>query len=467
MMDLQWLSASEVMQGYLSRKFSPLEYINVLLQQIETYDPLLHVFINIDPDLLRLQARIAGEELDAGLIRGPLHGIPIAIKDIIDVAGVPTTCHSALLLNNVAKKDAAIITRLRQSGAIILGKVATWEFAIGGPSYDLPFPPANNPWKKGHQPGGSSSGCGAGLAAGLFPLAIGTDTGGSIRHPAASCGVVGLKPTYDLIPRDGVFPLSYTLDHTGPMARTVKDLALLLDVAACHGPNPSNAYRGTPYSDHLPGNIKGVRIGYIRNFHERDMPAHPEVADALESAVSALRDCGADIHDITVPPLQDFAAVNRIILHCEAWSIHRKWLCSRPELYGQKSRRRLISGAFLSGEQYVRAQRRRKQLIEAINSKFCDFDILLCSNAMDPAGPLNEISTASAVNARQSRTPFNVTGHPAISLMSGLSKDGLPLSLQLIGKPLGEKVLLRVAAAYEAATQFHMLHPSLSDEWQP
>ena len=216
MSELHWLSAAEAVRAFAARRLSPVELLTALLARIERLDPTLHAFTRLDADAAMDAARAAEAEIAAGRVRGPLHGVPVGVKDIIDVAGLPTTCHSKILLDNVAKADAVVISKLRQAGAIILGKLSTHEFAIGGPSFDLPFPPARNPWNADHHPGGSSSGSGAGVCAGLFPLALGSDTGGSVRNPASACGIVGLKPTYGLVSRRGVFPLSFTLDHVGP-----------------------------------------------------------------------------------------------------------------------------------------------------------------------------------------------------------------------------------------------------------
>ncbi len=227
-----WLSATEIGKAYADKSLSPVELVTALLGRIRALDPKLHAFIRLDADAAMDAARAAEQELAAGRPRGPLHGVPVGIKDIIDVAGLPTTAHSKILVNNIAKADAVVVEKLRAAGAIVMGKLSTHEFAIGGPSFDLPFPPARNPWNPDHHPGGSSSGSGSGLAAGLFPLALGTDTGGSVRNPASACGIVGLKPTYGLVSRRGVFPLSFTLDHVGPMTRSVADNALLLDAIA-------------------------------------------------------------------------------------------------------------------------------------------------------------------------------------------------------------------------------------------
>src|SRR5690348_15967174 len=242
-------------------------------------------------------ARAAEKELSAGRVRGPLHGIPVGIKDIIDVAGLPTTCHSKILVDNIAAADAVCVAKLRGAGAIVLGRLSTHEFAIGSPSFDLPWPPARNPWNPNHHPGGSSSGSGSGIAAGLFPLALGSDTGGSVRNPASACGIVGLKPTYGLVSRRGVFPLSFTLDHVGPLTRTVVDCALLLDAIAGHDPLDPGSAAAPPghYALGLERGIRGLRIGFIRHFHETDLPADPEVTAGLENVAATLHKLGADI----------------------------------------------------------------------------------------------------------------------------------------------------------------------------
>jgi len=223
MNDLHWLTAAETARAIAARKLSPVELMNALLERIGRLDRKLNVFIRLDADAAMDAAKAAEAESASGHRRGPLHGVPVGIKDIIDVAGLPTTCHSKLLIDNIASSDAVCVSRIRAAGAIVLGKLSTHEFAIGGPSFDLPWPPARNPWNINHHPGGSSSGSGSGLAAGLFPMALGSDTGGSVRNPASACGIVGLKPTYGLVSRRGVFPLSFSLNHVGPMTRTVAD----------------------------------------------------------------------------------------------------------------------------------------------------------------------------------------------------------------------------------------------------
>ena len=458
-----WLSATEIAQAYAAKTLSPVELVNALLARIEVLEPKLNAFIRLDAQAALQAAHQAESEIAAGRSRGPLHGVPIGIKDIIDVVGLPTTAHSKILVDNIARADAAVIQKLRQAGAIVMGKMSTHEFAIGGPSFDLPFPPARNPWNRDYHPGGSSSGSGAGLAAGLFPLALGTDTGGSIRNPASACGIVGLKPTYGLVSRRGVFPLSFTLDHVGPMTRTVADNALLLDVIAGHDPaDPGSAASSARGFGALLGRgVRDLRIGFVRHFHERDMPAHPEVAAALEDVARVLQAEGAQVRTVTLPALTEFSGINRVILCSEAWSIHQKWLRERPGDYGKLARRRLLPGAFMTAGDYVGAQRRRTELIAAVEDRLRDYDVLLCASAMDPSSRMDDPAETARTYPRQARSPFNVTGHPALAMMSGLSHAGLPMSVQFVGRYFDDATVLRVAAAYEKATGWHKKRPPI------
>jgi aspartyl-tRNA(Asn)/glutamyl-tRNA(Gln) amidotransferase subunit A len=256
--ELHWMTVGAAARAIAARELSPVELTKALLDRIERLNPRLNAFICVDGEAALQAARAAETEVAAGRLRGALHGVPVGIKDIINVAGLPTTCHSKILENNVGSADAVCVQKLRGAGAIVLGKLSTHEFAIGGPSFDLPWPPARNPWNIDHHPGGSSSGSGAGVAAGLFPMALGTDTGGSVRNPASACGIVGLKPTYGVVSRRGVFPLSFTLDHVGPMTRTVADNALMLEVIAGHDPvDPGSAV--APQRHYAAGLVRGVR----------------------------------------------------------------------------------------------------------------------------------------------------------------------------------------------------------------
>ena len=356
--ELHWLSVAEAAQAIADKELSPVELMKALLERVATLDPRLNAFIKLDAEAAMAAAKAAEAEAVAGRLRGPLHGVPVGIKDIINVAGLATTCHSKILDGNIAKADAVCVQKLRGAGAIVMGKLSTHEFAIGGPSFDLPWPPARNPWNTDHHPGGSSSGSGSGVAAGLFPMALGTDTGGSVRNPASCCGIVGLKPTYGLVSRRGVFPLSFTLDHIGPMTRTVADNALMLQAIAGHDaldPGSAASVNGH-YAANLDRGVRDLRIGFVRHFHEVDTPAEAEVTAALNHVARALQMEGAEVRDIRLPTLTEFGAVNRVILQSEAWAIHgpvaaraagrlRPALAPPPDGRRLHERRRLRAGA--------------------------------------------------------------------------------------------------------------------------
>ena len=442
-------TAADLIAGYAEGRLSPTGVVEDLLVHIAAHEPRIHAFTRLDAE----GARAAARRLEAEGPRGRLWGVPVGIKDIIDVQGLPTTCHSHVLVDNVATSDAECVARLRAEGAIILGKLSTHEFAIGGPSFDLPFPPARNPWNTMRHPGGSSSGSGAGLAAGFFPLALGTDTGGSVRNPATACGIVGLKPTYDLVSRRGVFPLAWSLDHVGSMARTATDAALLLD--ALHDPAqpPPNALAATGRD------IAGLRIGFVRHFHETDTLATPEVAAALDAAAAVLQGAGAVVRDVTLPPLGEFSAANRVILNAEAWSVHEPWLRDHPEKYGQLGRTRLMPGAFLSAGDMLRAMRRRGELVAAVAGALAEYDVLLCASSMEPACAIEDADEVARSYPRHARAPFNLTGHPAVALPCGLSSDRMPIGVQIAGRHFEDAIVLRVAAAFQRATHWHTLTP--------
>jgi len=425
-----------------ARRLSPVELLEDCLARIATLQPRLDAFIRMNLAEAAAAAREAEAEITRHGPRGPLHGIPVGLKDIIDLKGHPTTCHSKLRLDHMAAEDAAVVARLRAAGAVFPGKLATHEFAVGGPAFDLPFPPARNPWDRTRLPGGSSSGSGAAVAARMLPAALGTDTGGSVRHPASHCGIVGLKATYDLVPRAGVFPLAFSLDHVGPMTRTVRDAALMLNVMADGGQD---------YTRGLTDGVRGLRIGYVRHFHEVDQPASAEMAAALDEAARLLAAEGAIVTVVTLPSLDEFAAVNRTIMAAESSVIHEEWLKTRPQDYAAVTRRRLLPGMFLSAVDHMHAARRRTQLLARVNEVFAEVDLLLTASSMETACLIDDEAEVERSYPRHARTPFNVTGHPAITLMSGLSSAGLPLSLQLVARNHAEALLLRAAHGYERA----------------
>jgi aspartyl-tRNA(Asn)/glutamyl-tRNA(Gln) amidotransferase subunit A len=428
--------------GYRSGAFTPADVVDDVLARIGQLDPQLHAFLSVDADGARRHAQQLG---GASGLTGPLAGVPVAIKDIIDVAGVATTCHSAVMAGNIAQHDAEVVRRLREAGAIIVGKVATHEFALGGPSFDLPYPPARNPWNLAHHPGGSSSGSAASVAARMVPLAIGTDTAGSIRFPAGACGVFGLKPTFGAVSCEGVFPLAYSLDHVGPIAHSAEDLGIALEVMGVA--RKVAALAGEDAA--LP--LKGLRVGYIDHFHTRDLVAAPEVAQGLDSVAARLVQLGASVDTVELPPLQDFLGVNRVVMYSEAWSVHAPWLRTRAGQYGKACRRGLMAGAFITNEEYLRAQRFRRVLVEKIEQAFQEFDLLLAVNMHDTPSRIDDEDDLRRTVARQARAVFSLSGHPAISMPAGLSTAGLPLAVQLAAPWHHEHRLIDVARAFQTA----------------
>jgi aspartyl-tRNA(Asn)/glutamyl-tRNA(Gln) amidotransferase subunit A len=460
--DLAWLGLMDASELIRAKKLSPVEYTEAQLARIERIDPRWHAFIRTTPDIALAAAREAEAEIMAGRWKGPLHGVPFGLKDIIDLAGVPTTGHSKVLKNNIAKADAAVTARLRAAGGAPMGKLATHEFAIGGPSFDLPWPPAVNPWGGNHFPGGSSSGSGVALAAGMVPATLGTDTGGSVRNPASMCAIVGMKPTYGLVSRRGVLPLAYSLDHVGPMTRSVRDNAALLQLIAGHDPqDPASANVPVPdYSSGLAKGVEGLRVGLVRHFYAKDEIAHPNQAAAVDKAAEVFRGLGAEVHEITLAPSGDYALCCRLIIRCEAYAIHRRWLQERPEDYGALARERILQGATVSAADYIDALRMRGRLARQTLDAMAGIDVLLTVSSLDPPPRIDDAEACARIYPRQARQPFNVTGQPALAMPAGFTSDGLPLAIQLVGHPWAEATVYRAAHAYEQATGWGKLRPA-------
>jgi aspartyl-tRNA(Asn)/glutamyl-tRNA(Gln) amidotransferase subunit A len=463
MTDLAYLTLADAAARLRQKDLSPVEYTQALLERIDTYDPKFNAFLRQTPEFALQDAKRAEAEIQAGHWRGPLHGVPFGLKDIIDVEGLPTTGHSKILADNLARSDAFVTRRLKQAGGVLMGKLSTHEFAIGGPSFDLPWPPARNAWNRDYFPGGSSSGSGVGLAAGFFAAALGTDTGGSVRNPASMCGIVGMKATYGRVSRHGVLPLAYSLDHIGPMTRTVTDNAILLGLIAGHDPDdPGSARVGVPdFTADLDRGVSGLKIGVIRRFYTRDLEADAEMAQSIEDALSILADQGAVVQEIDPGPLDAYAAANRVILTSEAYAIHERWLQERPADYGDLARQRLLPGAFLRAVDYVHALRQRAVLTKTFNACLASVDVAITASSMDPACPIEDAELCEKIYGRQARAPFNLTGNPALALPTGFASTGLPLSMQIIGKPFDETMVYRVARAYERATNWIAQHPDL------
>jgi aspartyl-tRNA(Asn)/glutamyl-tRNA(Gln) amidotransferase subunit A len=455
--ELAYATIRELGAGYRARRFSPVEVTRAQLERIEKLDGGLHAFITLTPERALADARAAEQALARGDAR-PLLGVPIGHKDIYLTRGIRTTGGSALLADWVPDDDATCVRRWHDAGTIMLGKLITHEFAFGLQFPGHRFPAACNPWNPAHMPGGSSSGSGAALAAGLVHGATGSDTGGSIRGPASFCGIVGLKPTYGRCSRAGVLSLSWTLDHTGPMARTVEDCALLLQTLAGHD-SADPASSRAPVDDYvtgLGGGVRGVRIGVPRNYFFEGID--PEVERAFEAALGTLRALGAEVHDVQIPSL---AATHSflLIMLAEAWAYHERDLRAHPELYGDVLRERLLGGAVVTGGEYMQAQRIRSQIGAEVAAVLRDVDVLATPTTPKPATPFTLAFDPEFGFPRSNMPPFNITGSPALALPCGFSASGLPLSLQLAGRPFEEALVLRVGRAYEQATEWHTRRP--------
>lgn len=462
MSDLAWLSVAEAGRAFRKRELSPLDLTRHLLERIERFDPQCHAFIRVTRDAALEQAAAAEEEMAAGKFRGPMHGIPYALKDIVDVAGLPTTCHSKILADSTAAADAPLVARLKAAGAVLIGKTALHEFATGGPAFDLPWPPARNPWNLACTPGSSSSGSAAALAAGFAPAAIGTDTGGSIRNPATCCGLIGMKPTFGAVSRSGVFPLSFSLDHAGPMTRTVEDNAILLQAIAAHdAQDPASVAH--PAADFLSGlrrGVKGLRIGLIEHFYTEDIKADPQMVGAINAAVELLAGMGAVIEPVRLSPLAVWSACGRVLMQAEQYVIHEQWLRERPEDYCEISRSKLLAGAFLPARDYVKALQSRRVLCAEFSALMRDFDAVITLSGFELPPRFDDPAQVARAYERHARMPFNVTGTPALAVPTGFSAEGLPLGMQIAGRAFDEAMLYRIAHAYCDAAGWTSRHPA-------
>ncbi len=433
------------------------------LTRIAKIDPAIDSFITVTAARARADAARADADFAAGVDRGPMQGVPYALKDIYDTAGIRTTCHSKLRLDNVPATDSVVAAKFKAQGGVLLGKLATHEFALGGPSFDLPFPPARNPWNRDHIPGGSSSGSGAAVAAGLVRMAMGSDTGGSIRGPAAYCGTVGLKPTYGLVSRRGVFPLSTTLDHCGPLSWSVEDSAIALQVIAGYDAlDPASVDVPIPkYRAGLQDGVRGLRIGLPRHFYAKAEHVSPEVVAAIDRAAQILGELGATVEEVTLPEFDLFSICGRVIMLTEAYAIHEQDYQARPLDFGLLTYLRMTLGAFVTGADLHQAMRLRRELAVAVNTTLRRYDALITATALAPAPSFAESKPGTPAWAMQTM-PFNVTGNPAMSIPTGFSASGLPLSMQIVGRAFDEATVLRIGAAFEAATGLTAKRPALA-----
>ncbi len=463
MNELHYLTLADAAALIEKRKLSPVEYADALFRRIEALDPQLNAFITLTPLLARAQAAEAEREIAKGNYRGPLHGIPAGLKDIYNTKGILTSGGSRVCIDNVPSEDATATRKLREAGAVLVGKLQTHEFAHGGPSFDLPWPPARNPWHPEHFTGGSSSGSGAALAAGLVPAALGSDTGGSIRGPASLCGITGFMPTYGLVSRAGVIPNSFTFDHCGPMARTAEDCAILLQAIAGYDPGDAGSIE-QPIPDYraaLGGGAKGLRIGVLRHYWEEDLPAHEEHRRALEEAVAAFAGLGARVEDCRARPMGDGLDIKIVIAESEIFAIHHDNLIARPGDFGRDFLGRVLPACLFQAVDYVQALREHRRYMAEMKPLYAKYDILLTCG-MGPAPRLDAHRTPNFWRKSNVFTPSNVARSPALVLPCGFSRAGLPMGMQLIGRPFDDATVLRAGYAYQAATDWHRRRPDLA-----
>lgn len=456
--DLTSLTLSEASELLASRAISAVELTRACLDRIEKVDPVLNAFITVTGDAALAVARQCDQQFRRGRRIGPLHGIPIAVKDNIDTAGVPTTAASELFKERIPAEDAEVVRRLKEAGAIILGKTNLQEFAYGGSSAVSCFGPVHNPWGLDLVPGGSSGGSAAATAAGLCFGSLGTDTAGSVRMPASYCGIVGLKATYGRVSNRGSIPLSWTLDHIGTLCRTVRDTAIMLEAIAgfdAHEPG-SVAVPVDRYSRALNLPKSKLRIGVPRHpfFDELD----PENLAAVTAAVDILRPRVESVRDVELPPLPAM----HFVMGTEAYAYHQRWLAESPQKYQRDTRDRIIGLAQqVSKEEYANARRACGVLRRDIGQLFVDVDVLIMPTVPGPPSRIEPVADNAARDPERTRNtwPFNVTGLPAVSVPCGFSKSGLPIGLQIVGAPFAESTVLALAYAYEQATEWHRRRP--------
>jgi len=464
--ELTRLSIAEAGEQLRRRSLSPVELTRAYLERIQRQDRDLLAYITVLSAEALAAAAAAEEEIARGHYRGPLHGIPIALKDLVLTRGIRTTCGSRILRDWVPDADATVAARLTEAGAVLLGKLNMHEFAYGPTGVNPHYGTPRNPWDPQRMPGGSSSGSAVAVAAGLCAGALGTDTGGSIRIPATLCGLVGLKPTYGRVSRAGVIPLAWSLDHVGPMTRTVTDAALLLQVLAGRDPaDPSTADVPVPdYRRAMQEEVRGLRLGLPKHlFFER---LDPEVRGAVHAAARSLEGLGASIQEVPLSRIQHAGPASFAIIAAEATAYHEHYLKTRAAEYGADVRARLMTGQFILAGHYLKAQRARQIIRADVDAALQQVDALLFPTTPIAAPPLDAREVTVDGHTEDVRgwlirctRPINVTGHPALSVPCGLTAGGLPIGLQLVGRHFDEATLLRMAHAFEAVSPMRGRRP--------
>jgi aspartyl-tRNA(Asn)/glutamyl-tRNA(Gln) amidotransferase subunit A len=465
------LNLNEASQLLRSKKASPVELTRECLTRIQQLNPKLNAFITVTTDSALAEARQAEEEIQRGDWRGPLHGIPIALKDLLDTAGVRTTAGSELFKDRIATQDAEIVRRLKAAGAVFLGKLNLHEFAYGGSSAISYFAPVRNPWDLDHCPGGSSGGSAAAVAAHLCYGAIGSDTGGSIRQPAGYCGIVGLKPTYGRVSTRGVIPLAWSLDHLGPMTRTAVDAALMLQIIAGYDAQDTTSI-DVPVPDYaatMATPTSSLRLGILRDYFFDGL--NPEIQAAMEAALSVLKTITRTQRDLA--PLATDSRYSSMmdpyvaILRAEAYAYHKEYVSKTPELYQAQTLKRIQAGADITASAYIQARRQLEQVRRSVSRVFETVDLLITPTTCVPPFAIADLSDPNTLRDKEllmlrNTRPFNMLGLPTVSVPCGFTRANLPIGMQITGPSGGEATVLRLAYAYEQATEWHKRKPNLS-----
>jgi len=471
MTDLTFASVSDLVRMIKTKEVSPVEVVRAHLERITALDGSLKTFITLTEDAALAAAREAEAAVAAGRPLGALHGVPLGLKDLYDTAGVRTTGGSKILAERVPSVDATVVRRLREAGMIVLGKLNMVEFAYGPEGLNAHYGHARNPWdaRVHRMTGGSSSGSGASVAAGLVPVALGSDTGGSIRIPCSLCGLAGIKPTYGRVSRAGVLPLSWSMDHVGPMTRSVADSALVLGAMAGYdAADPTSSVLPVPdYLAALTGDVRGLRVGLLRSFFLES--AAPEVRAAVEAAARTLEKAGAVVDEVALPSIRQVAAGALAVVATEALTYHATWLRTRRADYDPEVSTRLMLGAFVTGVHYVRGQQARALIRQEVDHALARHDVLLAPATPIPAPGVDERQTTLGDGPSDVRSalirltrPFNFSGHPACSVPCGFTAGGLPIGMQFVGRPFDEATVLCAGDAYQRTTDWHTRRPVLA-----
>ena len=470
--EIPYLSATQLGSLIAAKELSPLDAVAAYLARIEQVNPQLNAYITVCADTARQQARQAETEIARGQHRGPLHGVPVAVKDQIHTRGIPTTDASKIRADFIPAADATVVARLYQAGAILLGKLNMSEFAMGDPISSC-YGAARNPWDLERNPGTSSTGSGAATAGFLCATSLGEDTGGSIRGPAANCGLVGIRPSWGRVSRHGVDGACWSIDTIGPISRTVADCAATLHAIAGH--DPQDPYTGRvpvpDYQQALTGDLRGLKIGIVAELMNPDLGLAPQTRDAVTAAAQTLAELGASVQEVSLPLAPQTGAIVRTITSTERVSLHPEWLRERPQDYHFNTRVAFITGNLIPAQVYYQAQKLRAIVRQQVLNLLDQVDLLIQPTSSGPAGKLDFTPGVGSPDAAARslvegsfRGPYSLSGAPALSIPCGFTADGngaLPLALQIAGRPYAEATVLKVAHAYEQATPWHTRKPPL------